>query len=65
MLNKLQFGLVIILFPLSSIYISMIEGVGRGVFPLLSKLSHGCVSNCRYDNLEDGRVTECRATVMR
>ena len=43
----------------------MIEGVGRGVFPLLSKLSHGCVSNCRYDNMEDGRVMECRATVTR
>ena len=39
------------------------EGVGRGVFPLLSKLSHACVSNCRYDNLGDGRVMECRATV--
>ena len=40
-----------------------IEGVGRGVFPLLAKLSHECVSNCRYDNVEDGTVMECRATV--
>ena len=40
-----------------------IEGVGRGVFPLLAKLSHECVSNCRYDNVGDGRVMECRATV--
>ena len=40
-----------------------IVGVGRGVFPLLAKLSHECVSNCRYDNVGDGRVMECRATV--
>ena len=37
---------------------------GRGVFPLLAKLNHGCVSNCRYINVEEGRVMECRATVV-
>ena len=36
---------------------------GRGVFPLLAKLNHGCVSNARYINVEQGRVMECRATV--
>ena len=36
---------------------------GRGVFPLLAKLNHGCVSNARYINVEEGRVMECRATV--
>ena len=36
---------------------------GRGVFPLLAKLNHSCVSNCRYINLEGGTVMECRATV--
>ena len=39
------------------------SGFGRGVFPLLAKLSHGCVSNCRYINVGDGTVMECRATV--
>ena len=29
----------------------------------MSKLSHGCVSNCRYINVGDGTVMECRATV--
>ena len=43
--------------------ISDILGFGRGVFPLLAKLSHGCVSNCRYINVGDGTVMECRATV--
>ena len=27
-----------------------LPGHGRGVFPLLSMLTHGCVSNCRYIN---------------
>ena len=33
------------------------------MFPLLAKLSHGCVSNCRYVNVGAGDVMECRATV--
>ena len=39
------------------------QDTGRGVFPLLAKLSHGCVSNCRYVNVGDGTLMECRATV--
>ena len=39
------------------------DQIGRGVFPLLAKLNHGCVSNARYINVEEGRVMECRATV--
>ena len=29
----------------------------------MAKLNHGCVSNARYINVEEGRVMECRATV--
>ena len=39
------------------------DQIGRGVFPLLAKLNHGCVSNARYINVEKGAVMECRATV--
>ena len=35
--------------------------VGRGVFPLLGRLNHSCVSNARYTN--HGRAMECRAAV--
>ena len=40
------------------------DQIGRGVFPLLAKLNHGCVSNARYVNVEEGTVMECRATVV-
>ena len=39
------------------------DQIGRGVFPLLAKLNHGCVSNARYINVGAGAVMECRATV--
>ena len=40
------------------------DQIGRAVFPLLAKLNHGCVSNARYVNVEEGTVMECRATVV-
>ena len=44
-------------------YPFLVLGEGRGVFPLLGMLSHSCISNCKYINVDDGRRMECRATV--
>ena len=54
---------VIGLIEVNAFEVRLEHGVGRGVFPLLAKLSHGCVSNCRYVNVGGGSVMECRATV--